>query len=89
MQLRVADQVESERRAALAAGRRRIEREMSTRLAEQQSASMEQQQASASCWATVGMPLCRPPLFCCTAVGAMHSVFDSSLSVAVTGTALS
>lgn len=48
MQLRVADQVESERRAALAAGRRLIEREMSTRLAEQQSASMEQQQASAS-----------------------------------------
>lgn len=44
MQVRVADQVESERRAALAAGRRRIERELSTQLAEQQTASLERQQ---------------------------------------------
>lgn len=44
MRLRVSDQIESERRAALSAGRRKIEREMSARLAEEQSASLEQQQ---------------------------------------------
>lgn len=44
MQLRVADQVEAERRAALAAGRRRIERELSTQLAQEHSAGLEHQQ---------------------------------------------
>jgi hypothetical protein len=49
MRMRVSDQIESERRAALAAGRRRNEREVSTRLAEEQSASLEHQQASMYC----------------------------------------
>jgi hypothetical protein len=44
MRLRVTDQVESERRAALAAGRRRNEREVSARLAEEQATTLEHQQ---------------------------------------------
>jgi hypothetical protein len=46
MRMRVSDQIESERRAALAAGRRRNEQEVSTKLAGEQSASLEHQQAS-------------------------------------------
>jgi hypothetical protein len=49
MQLRVTDQIESERRAALAAGRRRLERDIAARLAGEQSASLEQQQVSWGC----------------------------------------
>lgn len=39
MQLRVADQVEAERRAALSAGRRRIERQLAAQLADEQAAA--------------------------------------------------
>lgn len=74
MQLRVTDQIESERRAALAAGRRRLEREIAARLAGEQSASLEQQQVreaahkmssvyrSVSCKATVSLQCCLVPL---------------------------
>jgi hypothetical protein len=44
MQLRVADQVEAERRAAMAAGRRRIERQLAAQLAEEHAAALAAQQ---------------------------------------------
>lgn len=44
MQGRVLELVESERRAAVAAGRRRIEREVADQLAEEQAASLTERQ---------------------------------------------
>jgi hypothetical protein len=46
MHARVSDQLESERRAALAAGRRRVEREVGQVLAGEQAALLAQQQVS-------------------------------------------
>lgn len=63
MQLRVADQIESERRAVLAAGRRRIEREVAARLAGEQSASLEQQQV----WTVSGQLTVLSPWLLCQA----------------------
>ena len=49
MQGRVVEQIESERRAALAAGRRRIEREVAQQLAGEQGTMLAQRQVSMCC----------------------------------------
>lgn len=49
MQGRVVEQIESERRAALAAGRRRIEREVANQLASEQALTLAQRQVGVGC----------------------------------------